>query len=143
MTAWKTKDNNMQIVLLISRDIKTTTVWDILFKQKNYCVIHETSPRHALQAARLLAPALIIVDLDLPGAERISLCRDLRRTTNGALLLLAPQSNADEISEYYCAGIDERLSPTISPNALLNKSLAWLTRNQYIAPRMNSVRVYA
>jgi DNA-binding response OmpR family regulator len=143
MTAWKTTDNKIQIVLIVSRDAKTAAIWEILFKQKNYYVIHETAPRHALQSARLLSPALIIVDLDLPQSERLSLCKELRPTTDGALFLLAPQTNAANGDEYFRAGVTEHISPTISPTALLNKSLTWLTRNQYSAPRMQLTRVYA
>jgi len=130
MTAWKTTDNlnKTQIVLLVSRDAKMAAVWDMAFKQKGYYVIHEKTPRHALQAARLLSPSLVIVDLDLTQPERLSLCKELRPMTSCALLMLAPNVNDDEISEYYRAGVDERLSPTISPAALLSKSLTWLAQ---------------
>ena len=128
MTAWKTQTNlnETQIILVVSQDPKMTTAWDLVFKQKGYYVIHEKTPRHALQAARLISPALVIVDLDITQPERLSLCKEIRPMTSCALLVLVPKTNDEESSEYYHAGVDERLSPTISPAALIGKSLAWL-----------------
>lgn len=130
MTAWRTPSAPCEapIVLLVSRDEKMSAAWEFIFKQKGCCVIHEQTPRHALQAARMLLPALAILDLDLPKAERAALCRELRPLLRKALVLLAHVSSAEEAAEYYRAGADERLSPAISPMALLSKSLAWLAR---------------
>jgi CheY-like chemotaxis protein len=128
MSAWKTQTNfnKLRTVLVISQDSKMAAAWDLVFKQKGCYVIHEKTPRHALQAARLLSPALVIVDLDLTQPERLSLCQEIRPMTSCALLLLAPKVKNNEVAEYSLAGVDEHLSPTISPAALLSKSLAWL-----------------
>lgn len=130
MTAWKTTPPfyEPQVILIVSQDVKMSAAWELIFKQKGCCVIQEKTPRHALQAARLLLPSLVIVDLDLTQPERVSLCRQIRPMIQNALLLLAPKNNEDEVSEYYRAGVDERLSPTVSPTALLSKSLAWLAQ---------------
>jgi len=130
MSAWKTQTNfnDMRIVLVISQDTKMAAAWDLVFKRKGYYVIHEKTPRHALQAARLISPALVIVDLDMPQPERLSLCKEIRPMTSCALLMLAPNMNDGETSEYHRAGVDERLSPNISPSALLSKSMAWLAQ---------------
>jgi DNA-binding response OmpR family regulator len=145
MSAWKTQASADEIrtVLIVSQDSKMVAAWDLIFKQRGCYVIHEQSPRHALQSARLLSPALVIVDLDLTQSERLSLCKELRSTTRGTLLLLTYKTNEDEISEYYRAGVDERLSPTISPTVLLSKSLAWLAQQELIVSREHIKRVHA
>ena len=76
----------------------------------------------------MLAPELIILNLNLPQAEQINLCRELRFTTNGTLLLLAPKEGKQEISDYYHAGVNEHLPTPINPMTLLIKSMAWLVR---------------
>jgi DNA-binding response OmpR family regulator len=86
---------------------------------------------NALQAARLLSPTLIVLDLPLPRLERVKFCHGLRETTNGTILLLAPKGDMTEISEYLHAGADEFLSTPISPMALLVKSMAWLVRQEW------------
>jgi DNA-binding response OmpR family regulator len=133
MAAWKTQPNpnELQTILIISRDVKMVAAWGILFKLRNCLVIHEESPRHAIQASYLISPALIIVDFDLPQSERLSLCRELRSTTQGALFVLAPKTSDDEINEYHHAGVDEYLSPAISPVSLMAKSMLWLTGQKW------------
>lgn len=136
MVAWKTETtaSAFYTVLIISEDIEMASVWETMFKQRNCAVITETSPRDAMQTARLLAPSLIILDLDLSHDERISLCSALRSTTHGALLLLAPKEDDKQVFEYYRVGVDERLSAPIDPLVLLVKSMSWLIRSQWIEP---------
>ena len=129
MTAWKTQTQikEKHIVLIVSQDVKMVSAWELVFRKKGCYVIHEQTPRHALQAARLISPTLVIVDLDLPQPESIALCKELRPMTGRALFLLAPKTSDYDTAEYYKAGVDESLPPTVSPNVLLSKSLAWLS----------------
>ncbi len=144
-TAWETNSDSNEIhtVLIISRDMEMVGVWETLYTQKNCRVISETSAEYGLQAARLLSPALIVLNLDLPDGEILTLCRDLRSTSNGTLLLLAPKYNNRDISEYYYAGVDEYILSPISPMALLIKSMAWLARQDWIVPRKQNVQMYS
>lgn len=130
MVAWKSNPEitELQTVLIVSQDVEMVNVWQALFEQKNCRVVCETGAGEALQTSRLLSPALIVIDLDLPRNERLTLCRELRATTNGTLLLLAPKADEAEIFEYLHAGVDEFLSTPISPLALLIKAMAWLVR---------------
>ncbi|MBC7877968.1 MAG: hypothetical protein H7Y59_12435 [Anaerolineales bacterium] len=132
MIAWKTETNynDMQTVLIISRDSEMVTVWENLFQQKNCHVISEALPDNALQTSNLLSPTLIILNLNLPQLEQIGLCKELRSTTKGTLLLLTPKEDEQEIFDYHYAGVDEHLPTSISPMALLIKSMAWLARHQ-------------
>ncbi len=133
MVAWKsnTNFNETNTVLIISQDSEMVAVWETLFKQKNCRVVSETSVENAMQTARLLSPTLIVLDLPLPRLERVKFCRELRETTNGTILLLAPKGDITEISEYLHAGADEFLSTPISPMALMIKSMAWLVRQEW------------
>jgi DNA-binding response OmpR family regulator len=144
MVAWKSdmSFNEMHTVLIVSQDPEMVQVWETLFEQKNCFVIIEKAPDNALQSSRLLTPVLTVVDLDLSQSERINLCRELRSTTNGTLLLLAPRGSAVEISEYHHAGVDEFISTPISPMALLIKSMAWLARQEWIVPRKQNTGMY-
>ena len=133
MVAWKSGSsfNEMNTVMIVSQDAEMVDVWKTLFEQKNCNVIRETSSEEALQTSRALSPSLIVLDLALSHLERVNLCRELRGTTNGTILLLAPKGNMMEISEYLHAGADEFLSTPISPMALLIKSMAWLVRQEW------------
>lgn len=129
---------NQNTVLIISQDADMVRVWKMLFEQRNCHVISEMSAQDGLSSSRLLSPTLIILDLDLPDEERLRLCRNLRATTNGTLLLLNSSYKNVDILEYHRAGVDETVSASISPMALLVKSLAWLARQDWIVPRRRS-----
>jgi DNA-binding response OmpR family regulator len=121
----------LHTVLIISKDTEMISVWETLFQQKNCYVVNETTPQTALQAAALISPSLIVLDIDLPRASRVDLCRKLRATTSGTLLLLAPSNDSQHLFEYMDAGVNEHISTPISPMALLVKSMAWLVRQQW------------
>lgn len=129
---------NQNTVLIISQDADMVRVWKMLFEQRNCHVISEMTAQDGLSSSRLLSPTLIILDLDLPDEERLRLCRNLRATTNGTLLLLNSSYKNVDILEYHRAGVDETVSASISPMALLVKSLAWLARQDWIVPRRRS-----
>ena len=144
MTAWRTESNlkEIQTVLIISQDVEMTQVWETLFRQKDYYVISETSPKNAIQTARLLSPSLIVLGLELPHIELLSLCRELRATTEGTLLLLASGGNEQEAFDVYNTGVDEWLTTPISPMAVLIKSMVWLVRREMAVPLLPSTQIY-
>ncbi len=143
MIAWKS-ESELHTVLIISTDVEMVSVWETLFKQKNCHVINETDPYTALQTAHLLCPSLIVLHLDMPERELISLCRELRASTNGTLLLLAPSVDHNQnVFEYYQAGVDEHIITPISPMALLIKSMAWLVKQEWTSLPMQKLQIQA
>lgn len=144
MTAEKFVPNHINnTVLIISQDADMTRVLKILFEQRSCQVVNESTSHDGLISSRLLSPTLIILDLDLPEDERLGLCKELRSTTNGALLLLNSNYKAIDILEYHRVGVDETITSSISPMALLIKSLAWLARQDWLVPRKQSAQVWA
>lgn len=144
MTAEKFTPNTMNnTVLIISQDADLTRVLKMLFEQRSCQVVNESASHDGLMSSRLLSPTLIILDLDLPDNERLGLCKELRSTTNGTLLLLNSDYKAFDVLEYHRAGVDETISSSISPMALLIKSLAWLARQDWLVPRRQSAQLWA
>lgn len=133
-----TTNDSTHTVLIISQDADLLRVWMLLFEQRNCRVFSETSARAALVTSRLISPTLIILNLNLPHEQRLNLCKDLRATTNGTLLLMDANYRNVDLLEYQRAGVDESISEGISPMALLVKSLAWLARHDWIVPRRPS-----
>ena len=132
--------NDMNSVLIISKDVDMIRVWKMLFEQRNCRVISETTSHEGIATSHMLSPTLIILDLDIPDNERLNLCRELRSTTNGTLLLINSSYKNIDVLEYHRAGVDETVSDSISPMALLVKSLTWLARQDWIVPRRQSAQ---
>lgn len=116
-------------------------LWKMLFEQRKYRVISEITPEKGVQTSRLLSPALIVLDVDQPVDHSLNLCRQLRDTTDGALLLLNSHQGHINLSEYYRAGVDEVIAASVSPMALLIKSLAWLARHEWIGPHRQDMQM--
>ena len=144
MAASKVSSHQVDLnsVLIISQDVDMIRVWKMLFEQRNCYVISEGTASEGLQSAHLLSPTLIILDLDIPDNERLDLCRALRATTNGTLLLINSSYKQIDVLEYHRAGVDETVADSISPMALLVKSLAWLARQDWIVPRRQSAQLW-
>ncbi|MBI3168520.1 MAG: response regulator [Chloroflexi bacterium] len=138
-----TNQNEVNSVLIISQDADMIRVWKMLFEQRSCHVISETVAQEGLLTSRLLSPTLIILDMDIPDNERLTLCRKLRATTNGTLLLINSSYKNLDVLEYHRAGVDETVDDSISPMALLVKSLAWLARQDWIVPRRQSAQLWA
>jgi DNA-binding response OmpR family regulator len=129
-------------VLIISDANATIPTREALFQEKNCIVISETSPRDALKTAQLYSPSLIILDLNLPHPERLSLCRELRQGTTAKLLVLSPEKDEQKIYEYFLAGVHEHLTTPLAPIMLVIKSMAWLVRQDWLDTPLESSRIY-
>ncbi len=145
MVAWKTSPNTIDLhtVLIISQDAEMVDVWKTLLEQRNCRVTVESAAENAAQTARLFVPALIILELPIPEAELIALCKELRAVTSGTLLVFAPRESNREFAGYHSAGADEVLPAPVSPMALLIKSMAWLARQEWLVPRKINNAAYA
>ena len=117
-------------------------VWKTLFEQRNCHVVCETSGTEGVSSSRELSPTLILLDIDLPDRERLALCCELRSTTDGALLLLDSNTKNPDVLEYHRAGVNETISASISPMALLVQSLAWLARSDWVVPRKSPAQIW-
>jgi DNA-binding response OmpR family regulator len=144
MIAWRStmNINELHIVLIASQDAEMVSVWETLFEQKNCRVVVERTPRNTVQTSRLLAPTLIVLDLEMADNDRLALCKGLRATTNGTLLLLAPRHRKIDLANYHFAGVNEIIQTPISPMALLIKSMAWLVRQEWQIPHSQPVNAY-
>jgi DNA-binding response OmpR family regulator len=144
MVAWNTstKELNMQAILVITTNNDLRNAWTTFIQEKNYRVILESDLKNGLQTAKILTPALILVDLDLPKNEQIEYCKKLRATTNGSLILLTPQSFKQEISAYYQAGVDEIITTPSNPLAVLIRSISRLARQEWLVPRKEVVQLF-
>lgn len=128
-------------ILIISKDADMSQLWKTLFEQRNCHVVCETSGSEGVSSSCEISPALILLDMDLPDRERLALCHELRTTTDGALLLLDSNIKNPDVLEYHRAGVNETISASISPMALLVKSLAWLARYDWVVPHRRPVSV--
>ena len=94
MVTWKTDVETAYIVLIISDQPETAASWNTLFTQRNCIVLVESEVSDAIQSARLIDPSLVVIDVQLPKAERA--VADPRRLPPGRLEELCVIGSDDE-----------------------------------------------
>lgn len=133
--------NTLQTVLVVTDDHETAELWVSLFQQKNCVATSETSA-HAIQAGRVLSPWLVLVDVKIPHADRLALCRGLKSVSRGAVLMLLP-SDHQQIAESYAAGADECIVQPMSPALILVKAMSWMVRQQLLGVNHTALEAFA
>ena len=126
MVTWKTDIETAYIVLIISDQPETAASWNTLFTQRNCIVLVESEAPDAIQSARLIDPALVVIDVQLSKEKRAALLKELRANCRGHILLLINANTVDEILEANRLGADECLVKPVNSAVLIVKAMAWL-----------------
>ncbi len=118
----------MTDLLLIEDDTKLAQLVQSYLAEHGYRVHVEHRGDRALTAFRRVRPALVILDLMLPGRDGLSLCRDLCGETAVPLLMLTA-SMEDQVTGLEL-GADDYVIKPVQPRVLLARIRALLRRQQ-------------
>jgi len=113
-----------EVILLIEDNPFTLKMVDYLLTEKSYIVHTATNATEALHILTTLQPALILIDLQLPGMDGFELTRKLKRETKYqntpivAITAYAMKADKEKALAAGCAGyitkpIDTRTLPDI------------------------------
>lgn len=141
MVTWKTDVETAYIVLIVSDRPETAASWNTLFTQRNCIVLVESETSDAIQSARLIDPSLVVIDVQLPKAERAALLKELRATCRGHILMLISANTVDEILEANRLGADECLVKPVNSAVLIVKAMAWLGHGHRLEKHPVSISV--
>jgi DNA-binding response OmpR family regulator len=141
MVTWKTNIDTAHTVLIISDQPEPVATWTALFSQRNCIVLAEFKVEDAIQSARLISPTLVLVDIDVPKEERITLLKGLRSVCRAPILMLITANTIDEILEANRSGADECFVKPVNPAVLVVKAMAWLGHGHRIDPLPQPVSV--
>lgn len=117
-------------VLIVCNEASTAPVWGYMIREKKLHAIIETTPKNAEKWCKEEAPALIILDLQLPPAKILDVCYKVRATCENPILLFLPSYDENLILEYYEAGVDDCVVKPISPVVFYAKVRAWLRHSK-------------
>ena len=141
MVTWKTNVDTAHTVLIVSDQPNDIAIWTALFSQRNCIVLAEFKTSDALQSAKLISPTLVLLDIELPKEQRVSLLEGLHSVCRAPILMLITANTVGEILEANRAGADECFVKPVSPSVLVAKAMAWLGHGHRSEKQSQSISV--
>ncbi|WP_053980790.1 response regulator transcription factor [Marinagarivorans algicola] len=121
-------------ILLAEDDLRLAQLVHDYLTVNGFTVIIESNGLNVAERIRRSMPALLILDVGLPGKNGLDICKDIRSHFNGPILMLtARDSDADQVLglEY---GADDYVIKPADPRVLLARIKALLRRKQTQQP---------
>jgi CheY-like chemotaxis protein len=114
---------SQHVVLIVDDEVETIELLRIAFKRRGYAVLGAESGHAGLQLAREHRPAIMLIDLMMPGLNGFELCRQLRADPITAhipqIILSAGDSRYDQ-AEALAAGANRYLVKPVDIRALID-----------------------
>lgn len=116
-------------ILLVEDDLRLANlVKDYLESTNDYQVTIESNGGKVHRAVEDICPELLVLDVMLPNKDGLTLCRELRPSFKGPILILtARDEGADQVLGLEC-GADDYVVKPVEPRVLLARIRALLRR---------------
>lgn len=99
-------------------------------ERAGYDVVTATAGDQALQLALSTAPALVLLDVTMPGMDGNEVCRAIKARLGGGaprVVMLSARGLADDVRGGLASGADGYIVKPFSPNALLAEVQRYLS----------------
>jgi len=106
-------------ILVVDDDIKIVRLVRTYLERAGHRVIEATDGKGALSAISLEAPALVVLDIMLPGLDGLAVLRAVRRTDQTPVIILSARGLTDDRITGLGAGADDYLPKPFSPAELV------------------------
>ncbi|MEO8275714.1 MAG: response regulator transcription factor [Thermoanaerobaculia bacterium] len=116
-------------VLVVDDDFELRSLVAFALRQGGFLVVEVADAAAALATARAEMPALVILDLNLPGRDGLDLLPELRAILPAPVLVLSVRSAEEDVVRALDLGADDFLTKPFSPRTLLARIRALLRRS--------------
>lgn len=122
-------------ILLVEDDRRLADLTAEYFRQNDLSVEIESRGDRAMARFRETRPRVVLLDLMLPGVDGLTICRELRESFDGPILIFtARDSDIDQVIGLE-AGADDYVPKPVDPMVLLARTRALLRRVEQHAAR--------
>lgn len=129
--------NDLIDILLVEDDLRLADLTAEYLRQNGLTVAVESRGDRAISRFRSVQPRIVLLDLMLPGADGLTVCRELRQIFSGPILIFtARDSDIDQVIGLE-AGADDYVAKPVDPMVLLARTRALLRR---VAEPLGQVR---
>jgi DNA-binding response OmpR family regulator len=114
---------SQRLILVIDDELETIELIQMAFRRRPYDVVGAMSGPEGLRLARELRPAIILIDVMLPGFSGFEVCRQLRNDPNTAttpLLILSACTSLVNQAEAAAVGADQYVIKPVGIKMLVN-----------------------
>lgn len=126
-------------VLLVDDDTTLADVTGFALRRAGFLVVTAQTGDQALQLWEREQPDLIILDIQLPGRDGLSVCRTIRASSTVPIILLTVRSSDDDVVRGLELGADDYVAKPFSPKLLIARARAVLRRGGGLPPQRVSV----
>lgn len=122
--------NPLKTVLVVDDEVKITEVLNAYLQKAGYRVASAGSGTEALSLFEEVSPALVVLDLMLPGLSGEDVCRAIRRISSVPIIMLTAKADEDSILKGLEIGADDYVTKPFSPRQIVARVNAVLRRAQ-------------
>ncbi len=115
-------------ILVVDDDFELRSIVGFALRQGGFLALEAGDGAAALAAVEAEQPALIVLDLNLPGGDGLALLPGLRARTAAPVLVLSVRSAEEDVVRALDLGADDYLTKPFSPRTLLARIRALLRR---------------
>jgi len=115
-------------ILIVEDEPKVADLLSAYLRREDFQVACEARGDKALEQVHRLSPALILLDLMLPGVDGITLCREIRRFSNVPIIMVT--ARVEEVDRLIGLeiGADDYICKPFSPREVVARVKAVLRR---------------
>lgn len=132
-----TVTDSLPTVLVVDDEAPLVRLISEYLHREGYSVEATDDGREAIQRVRELHPAVVILDLGLPGMDGVEVCRQIRTFSDCYVIMLT--ARADEVDRLIglSVGADDYVTKPFSPRELVLRVRAMLRRSRPEPPRQH------
>lgn len=115
-------------ILVVDDDLELSSLIGYALRQAGYMVVEAADGQAALEVFEREAPALVILDVNLPRLSGLEVCRRIRQESKVPIMMLTVKNAEEDQVQALDMGADDYLTKPFSPRTLSARVRALLRR---------------